>query len=228
MANYQPPTEFNPIFDPTKFKAVSLSAQGGTDAELEQEVQDLTTVVNNIATYIDNIGPVVFVPSTFWDTNCRALVSGVANTFTFTGFVSGGTYYVDFQLGFMSAGFNNTTDWLYGFNPSLSNGANFWTINGGSGTTAANFVAGNFITQPYTAGGLAAACFMSAHCSCFVVAPTDGTISLTVNLTTVNKAGTVVNGTYSINSNPANAPGSAFISPYLSLSTNSCKFVRVH
>ena len=48
MANYQPPTEFNPIFDPTKFEAVSLAAQGGTSAELEQEVQDLTTVVNNM------------------------------------------------------------------------------------------------------------------------------------------------------------------------------------
>jgi len=229
MANYQPPTEIDAIFDPTKFESISLAAQGGTDAEIAQALQDLTTKVTLIETKINVFGPIIYTPGNFFTNNCRACAGGSVISLAFTGFVSGATYFIDFQLGFMSAGFTNTADFQYGFNGSNLGGAgNFWFIGNEAGG-GGNSVRGNVLASAYTNTNLICQSFIEAHASTIFPASADGTIYVGFCLNLVNKTNTgTVAGTYSVNSNPSALPGSAFTSPYLNLANNACKFVRIN
>jgi len=219
MAYYPPPSEVDMIFDPVKFR--SLPQIEGTSIIIDSQITAAQQAVIECNDIIDGITGIQFIGNNFWK-NQAPFTSNQTTTFSFSGFVVGATYLVDFQLGLMSGGWNGGSI-LYGFKGTTTGGC-AWSIGATSSTAATNYT-GNFPIMPRSASGTPNPCFINSHVIAPVTVGSSGTIYLFLSVYTVNNSGVQTNGTYGVN---CSASPSTQTSPYDNQSNKSCKFIRIN
>jgi len=222
MANYQPPSEIDPIFDSLKF--VSLPEGLSNPAAI---LDELTAAQNNIVscdTLIGDITGVSFVPASFFINTVSNLTSNTFYSFSFT-LSPLATYLVDFQFGIQVNGFNALANPAYGINGF----GNETQLNiGTSPNVISSPVTGfssNYPVMPKTTNQ-ANAYMLNLHMTSIITTTANGLIYANLFVNTIDNNGNTVAGAYAINGPSTN--NAALGSPFTNQRTGGCKFIRLN
>jgi hypothetical protein len=221
MANYQPPSEIDPIFDSLKF--VSLPEALSTNAIVLNELTAAQNKIISCDTLIGDITGVSFVPTSFFSTTGN-LTSNTFLSFSFT-LSPLATYLVDFQFGIQVNGFNATGSPLYGINGF----GNQTQLNIGTSpnviTSPVTGFSSNYPVMPKTTNQ-ANAFMLNLHMTSIVTTTSNGFIYANLFVNTIDNNGDTVAGAYAINGPSTN--NSALGSPFTNQRTGGCKFIRLN
>lgn len=221
MANYQPPSEIDPIFDSLKF--VSLPEALSINTVVLNELTAAQNKIISCDTLIGDITGVAFVPVSFFSTTSN-LTSNTFLSFSFT-LSPLATYLVDFQFGIQVNGFNATGNPLYGINGF----GNQTQLNIGTSpnviTSPVTGFSSNYPVMPKTTNQ-ANAFMLNLHMTSIVTTTSNGLIYANLYVNTIDNNGDTVAGAYAINGPSTN--NAALGSPYTNQRTGGCKFIRLN
>jgi hypothetical protein len=221
MANYQPPSEIDPIFNSLKF--VSLPEALSTNAIVLNELTAAQNKIISCDTLIGDITGVSFVPVSFFSTTGN-LTSNTFLSFSFT-LSPLATYLVDFQFGIQVNGFNATGNPLYGINGF----GNQTQLNIGTSpnviTSPVTGFSSNYPVMPKTTNQ-ANAFMLNLHMTSIVTTTSNGLIYANLFVNTIDNNGDTVAGAYAINGPSTN--NAALGSPFTNQRTGGCKFIRLN
>jgi len=220
MANYQPPSEIDPIFDSLKF--VSLPEALSTNTIVLNELTAAQNKIISCDTLIGDITGVAFVPVSFFNTTGN-LASNTFHSFSFT-LSPLATYLVDFQFGLQSTGYTSG-GLTYGFNGFGNQTQLNIGISPNVITSSVTGFSSNYPLMPRTTNAANAA-MLNLHMTAIVTTTSNGLIYANLYVNTIDANGDSVAGNYAINGPTTN--NTALGSPFTNQRTGGCKFIRLN